>query len=49
MYNIWKKFDNFMQNWYMSIPDPWRSVVVGSIGIAMGVIIIGVIVFMRPA
>lgn len=49
MYNTWKKFDNFMQNWYMSISNPWRSVVMGGVGIALGVIIIGVIVFMRPA
>lgn len=46
--STWRKFDNFMQAWYTSMPEPWRSVVMGGIGITVAAIIIGVIVFMRP-
>jgi hypothetical protein len=37
---MWRRFDNFMQNWYMSMSDPWRHLVMGGIGIAAGAVII---------
>lgn len=38
---MWHKFDNFMQNWFMSMPYPLRHFVIGGIGIALGLIIVG--------
>lgn len=33
---MWRKFDDFMQNWYMSMPDPLRDVVIGTIALVVG-------------
>ena len=40
MYDLWCKIDDHMQDWYMSMPDPWRSIVMGGIGLAIGVVVI---------
>jgi len=40
MYKFWHRFDNFTQNWYMSMPFPLRTFVMGGIGIAIGIILV---------
>ena len=40
---MWKEFDNFVQNWYMSMSWPLRDFVMVVIGLVTGVIIIGVV------
>lgn len=37
---MWHKFDNFMQDWYMSMSDPLRDFVMGGIGMAIGITIV---------
>ena len=37
---MWKKFDNFMQNWYMSMSWPLRDCVMGALAFALGALLI---------
>lgn len=41
---MWRKFDNFMQNWYMSMTYPLRDFVMGAIGLVIGITIVLVII-----
>lgn len=37
---VWNKFNDFMQNWYMSMPWPKRDFVMGGIGCIIGVAVV---------
>ncbi len=42
---MWKRLDNFVQNWYTSLTYPLGDVVMGTIGLAIGTVLVGGILY----
>jgi len=43
----WQKFDNYMQDWYRSIPHPLNDFVMTAIGLCIAVIVFTIIMVIR--
>ncbi len=37
---MWKRIDNYMQNWYKSMGHPKGDIVMGAIGFVLGILIV---------
>lgn len=37
---MWNRFDNFMRDWYISMPHGWRDVMMLAIGMTLGTVLV---------